>query len=939
MDRDGWSPVVRQSEKGLALLLVVSLMALVTLLVVSLAVVTRVETQVGATRATQDQARQNAQLAVQVALGQLQELAGPDRRVTATAEATGSTSNRHWTGVWRSDTNGTAPLAWLVSGEGSDPSNDATPSRGRVVLVGESNGSEETEVVASLEVLAESGIARGAFAYFIADEGVKARLMPSMSTAASSDMLEQRLPLLGGTQPVGFANEVGVDPLSTTFQSQLEALSSREQFPALLSSADDEPTRERWHDYTAWSQGLLVDVNRGGLKTDLTDSGDTVIPGLSAFSDLITPDRTASLSPVYPIRAASGSSGDLYDGIHPIMTQLGLQFSVHTISSSSRTLETRLRFFVELANPFSSALESEDLRLVVSGMPDTIQIESRTLNTTRDHGGATVDLEPLYATHTDGTGAPAIEFDLPFEDETWAPGRVVSWRLQSGNTMSEAANREMVYDASSRTSYWRERPGGGLDGPDSLVNSSELRFTGTEDWRLRVELQRNNGEVLFSATLPEFYQVDTAWQDANSTLPDFGVHVQLVDRNLSQDADGASDWMMEDLPSDLRRDEFDEVFWLPTVDLESASYNTSFSAPNSGVEARQLFNRDPVERTYLSYYQPSFNSDIALFELPRQGWRSVGGLQHLAFADAPIYNVGNSWSERNDWFDRYFFSDERSTDSADLEDLVSGNFNFNSVNASAWEAILRGMGVGIGEYGFAYVEHVENSGEIGGAGAASVSFPVARFSQSSGEMWELSPDPENFQEVLRTYRRGLRGLTESQVNGLAVEIASNVQRRISAQGPYRSVESFLALDGLFGGDNILEYSIAEYDDSVAASERINWDQYFPDSPMKIDTAAPAFITSADLMTALAPVVNVRSDTFVIRAYGESVEPTVEASYTSSEPKARAWLEAVVQRYPEGVDASDFVDGTSRDWSQMIAEPQWGRKFRIIALRWLTEDDL
>ena len=137
----------------------------------------------------------------------------------------------------------------------------------------------------------------------------------------------------------------------------------------------------------------------------------------------------------------------------------------------------------------------------------------------------------------------------------------------------------------------------------------------------------------------------------------------------------------------------------------------------------------------------------------------------------------------------------------------------------------------------------------------------------------------------------------------------------------------------------LEYSIAEYDDSVAASERINWDQYFPDSPMKIDTAAPAFITSADLMTALAPVVNVRSDTFVIRAYGESVEPTVEASYASSEPTARAWLEAVVQRYPEGVDASDFVDGTSRDWSQMIAEPQWGRKFRIIALRWLTEDDL
>jgi len=129
------------------------------------------------------------------------------------------------------------------------------------------------------------------------------------------------------------------------------------------------------------------------------------------------------------------------------------------------------------------------------------------------------------------------------------------------------------------------------------------------------------------------------------------------------------------------------------------------------------------------------------------------------------------------------------------------------------------------------------------------------------------------------------------------------------------------------------------DDSLAASERVNWDQYFPDSSMKIDTAAPAYITSADLMTALAPMVNVRSDTFVIRAYVESVEPIEEVSYASSEPTSRAWLEAVVQRYTEGVDASDFVDGASGDWSQMIAEPQWGRRFRIIALRWFTEDDL
>lgn len=931
--------MVKQSERGLALLLVVSLMALVTLLVVSLAVVTRVETQVGATRSTQDEARQNAQLALQVALGQLQEMAGPDRRVTATAEATGSTSNPHWTGVWRSGDSETVPLSWLVSGVESEPSADSTPSRNRVVLVGDSNGVEDTEVVASIDVISELGIARGAYAYFVADEGVKARLMPALPTDASNDLVDQRHPLLGGTRPLGFVGETNVDPLNTAYQSRLTSLSSREQFPALLGSVDEEPSRDHWHDYTALSQGLLVDVNRGGLKTDLSDSGDTVISGLGAFSDLITPDRTASLSPIFPIRSASGSPGELYDGIHPIITQLGLQFSVHTISSSSRTLETRLRFFVELANPFSSALEAEDLRLVVSGMPNTIEIESRSLDATLEHGGATVELEPLYAKHTNAAGASAIEFDLPFEDVTWAPGRVVSWRLPSGNTMGESANRELEYDASTRTSYWRERPGSGLDGPDPLLNSSELRFNGAEDWRLQVELQRSNGEVLLSAELPEFYRVDTAWQDANSTLPDFGIHVRLVDRNLSQDADGASVWLRQDLPGDFRKEAFDETYWIPPVDLESASYNTSFSGPNSGVEARQLFNRDPIERESLSYYQPSFNSDIAFFELPRQDWRSVGALQHLAFENSPIYNVGNSWSERNDWFDRYFFSDYQLSDSVDTESLISGNFNLNSVNPVAWDAVLRGIGTGTGEYGFSFVKHAENTGDIEGVAADSISFPVARFGQSAGEVWEVRPNPDSFQAVLRTYRGGLRGLTDSQVAGLALEIARNVRTRITAQGPYRSVEAFLASDALLGGGNVLEYSIAQYDESVTASERINWDQYFPDAPMKIDTAAPTFVTSADLMTALAPVVNVRSDTFVIRAYGESVEPTVEADYSSSEPTARAWLEAVVQRYPEGVDATDFIGGASGDWSQMIAEPKWGRKFRVIALRWLSEDDL
>ncbi|MDB4474838.1 hypothetical protein N9023_07505, partial [Opitutaceae bacterium] len=441
--------MVTRGERGLALLLVVSLMALVTLLVVSLAVITRVETQVGSVQATQNHARQNAQLALNIALGQLQELAGPDRRVTATAEATGQVNNRHWTGVWRSDATGTTPLAWLVSGDGSAPSGEATPTRERIELVGESVTDSTTQVVAPLQILTESGEARGGFAYFVADEGVKARLTPALNTSTTTDLPTQRKPILGGTRPLGFAAEAGVNALDVSFQSRLEVLSSRDQMAALGQGVDGDLTQAYWHDYTAWSEGVLADVVRGELKTDLTGSGDTVIAGLGAFSDLMTDERAGALSPVYPIRAGNvTATGAIYDGIHPIITQVGLQFSVHTLSSSSRTLETRLRFFIELANPYSSALAAEDLRVVVSGLPDSLDIESRTTGTIRDHGGATISLEPLYALHADSQGAPAIEFDLPFAETNWAPGRVVTWRNPSGNTMGEGANRALEFDAS-----------------------------------------------------------------------------------------------------------------------------------------------------------------------------------------------------------------------------------------------------------------------------------------------------------------------------------------------------------------------------------------------------------------------------------------------------------------------------------------------------------
>jgi hypothetical protein len=155
-------PPRRGRRGGFALLITITLLAFLVLLLVSLASLTRVETQVAANNQDTAKARQNALMALNLALGQLQKHAGPDQRVTARADVTIPTSvtvtnataasaaltsidthwragrNRHWTGVWLNNKSDPADFipgtpsafnpepvlqSWLVSGNENAASN------------------------------------------------------------------------------------------------------------------------------------------------------------------------------------------------------------------------------------------------------------------------------------------------------------------------------------------------------------------------------------------------------------------------------------------------------------------------------------------------------------------------------------------------------------------------------------------------------------------------------------------------------------------------------------------------------------------------------------------------------------------------------------------------------------------------------------------------
>ena len=98
---------------------------------------------------------------------------------------------------------------------------------------------------------------------------------------------------------------------------------------------------------------------------------------------------------------------------------------------------------------------------------------------------------------------------------------------------------------------------------------------------------------------------------------------------------------------------------------------------------------------------------------------------------------------------------------------------------------------------------------------------------------------------------------------------------------------------------------------------------------------PAYLTQADLLTPLANVLSARSDTFIIRSYGEV---NVGGKIVS-----RAYCEAVVQRVPDFVvnrTATVTTGDAPTAWPPTNPlNLQFGRKFKVIQFRWLSPDQI
>jgi len=420
-------PLPKDRRSGFALLITITLLAFLVLLLVSLASLTRVETQVASNTQQISKARQNALMALNVALGQLQLMLGPDQRVTAPAAQQGDgtvsyasadvDNNANWVGVYRQDPTTTTRspqlLNWLVSGNQtltvpasgantpsvvpdsivtgiSSTTTVATPitigGNAAVLLVGPSSvtsSNSDRFVIAPLQNIqvpaktlpgldpaSSTPTTIGRYAYWVGDEGVKAKVSLTDPGASSSATLDEKSYRLKVAQRSGIElvdQSTSGTALSTNYPANVSDLTKvldLQQLPmanATGQSALTTAANNRYHDLTAYSQAVLADVAKGGLKKDLTAwlayPATSLANGAPADSDLIFPqnanDSTGFGLPKWGIiRSYAGlQSGsalppqvqtDRQEGFHPIVTYFRLGFSAYSPTPSDPTASSEL---------------------------------------------------------------------------------------------------------------------------------------------------------------------------------------------------------------------------------------------------------------------------------------------------------------------------------------------------------------------------------------------------------------------------------------------------------------------------------------------------------------------------------------------------------------------------------------------------------------------
>ncbi len=1013
-----------RNRKGFALILVFSLASIVILLGLSLVSLTQVETASSQYDQGIRVARANARLALQMALGDLQTLTGPDQRITATADgartpadddfndaaAPGSSGvfQPHWTGVWDTNNSTDNPI-WLVTRpldatytfttgtQDADPyESDLGTTNEQVKLVGAgtakpaspSTNQDNHDVYVPKEELFSDNIVGlessevatvGHYAYWVGDNGVKASALlqdhwPGVThddyeiSGVSTYEHERLKQMLAHRYRLEGPSGSEVDASNLRISSLVNELVLREEEDAatgvsFLGSFTQNDVLRRFHDYTGVSNGLLVDTVRGGLREDLSyihavNTSDTnvndlvndyLMPYLNV-SDISMGTPPSDLTRSYPIapKVTGFGSGAPTPKIAPVISEfhLVLRLSAKDLAAGTPPITSpvygQFGMSVELWNPYSSQIEGVDMRVRI----DNLNTSGVTITYHQDG----VDYVVPFTVGLSDLMNGVSEVTLNATGIGWDPGEIKvfsgsydpgagSLTLAAGATIPTAGSYDYAITALAAEPFTSS---------NASFFDDDLSLSGPI-WSPEVTLRTSSGDELHRSILSgiSFYEIKSS---PASVLAPSERHLsykwELRNPDLNWvDYDPRAGQVTEDAIMDLFVD--------PSTTPPSPTYFPAIMFYSEYPGSNQAFIRSPIDSSVtdlLGYNSDaSIENNIPLFELPRQEFLSLGALHMAEFPSAVRGHLGireadiTPTASVNDVFDRFFLStvpQSGSTDwtvgsplpnsrmqpldgtvLADLQDedsaehlYLRGAFNVNSTSIEAWAALLQGVRLGTWVY-----DDPAGSTPVAGQEELDVSSESQffRFGQSAEETWKGSFDATDL-DVSRSFmRKGMRSLSDAEVVSLATEIVEAIRTRrqltSGAVGPFVSLQDFV-------DTGIVETAIeaTTINDSIEAGG------------VSLPFAS-SYLTQQDVLAAIAPHLAARSDTFVIRAYGDSVSP-----FDATRVLARAYCEAIVQR----VHAKDSSESDSDPLTATDNSPgTYGREYRIIAFRWITGDEL
>ena len=270
--------------------------------------------------------------------------------------------------------------------------------------------------------------------------------------------------------------------------------------------------------------------------------------------------------------------------------------------------------------------------------------------------------------------------------------------------------------------------------------------------------------------------------------------------------------------------------------------------------------------------------------------------------------------------------------------MMQGAFNINSTSVPAWKAMLASI-----HDAQALYNRLIKTGATPTSALTALTTTAADKARISRFRLPAATSAADGGGTKDGYWLGPREYTDAQLETLA----GNIVRQVRLRGPFLSLAEFVNRQlgtGETAQRGALQQAIDDSNLNAPLAIAANAGYEIPASAVSTYPyanpaagagssyqGAPRYLTQADLLNVLGNAATARSDTFTIRAYGEARDGAGQIT-------ASAVCEALVQRLPDWVDPTDQAE-TRPALLVSDANKSLGRRFRVIAFRWLAPGEI